>query len=225
MIRCLLLVFNPTSSTGNFYIQSAQLEQGLVARDYIETTTSAVEGGITDNVPRLDYTDATCPNLLLEPQRTNLIQSTEYIAHGVYGYTLPLTPTLTSGITSPSNEANAYNVTDFVAANTRLDCSTAVSAASAGTHTYSAYYKGSGSINIALNTTIGGGSGGNEKTITLTNEWVRHEITHTYDATDGGNIRVHIAISRTANNTASVDVAFPQIEAGSYASKLHPYLW
>jgi len=36
----------------NIYIQDAQLEQGLVARDYIETTTAAVEGGITDNVPR-----------------------------------------------------------------------------------------------------------------------------------------------------------------------------
>ena len=51
-------------------IQDAQLEQGLVARDYIETTTTAVEGGITDNVPRLDYTDSSCPALLLEPQRT-----------------------------------------------------------------------------------------------------------------------------------------------------------
>ena len=54
------------------YLQDAQLEQGLVARDYIETTTTAVEGGITDNVPRLDYTDSSCPALLLEPQRTNL---------------------------------------------------------------------------------------------------------------------------------------------------------
>jgi hypothetical protein len=53
------------------YIQDVQLEQGLVARDYIETTTAAVEGGITDNVPRLDYTDSSCPALLLEPQRTN----------------------------------------------------------------------------------------------------------------------------------------------------------
>jgi len=37
------------------HIAFPQLEQGLVARDYIETTTAAVEGGITDNVPRLDY--------------------------------------------------------------------------------------------------------------------------------------------------------------------------
>ena len=63
---------------GNIYIQDAQLEQGLVARDYIETTTTAVEGGITDNVPRLDYTDSSCPALLLEPQRSNLFEFSEY---------------------------------------------------------------------------------------------------------------------------------------------------
>ena len=69
---------NGSPILGTFYIQDAQLEQGLVARDYIETTTTAVEGGITDNVPRLDYTDASCPALLLEPQRSNSIQHSEY---------------------------------------------------------------------------------------------------------------------------------------------------
>ena len=64
--------------TASLLIQDAQLEQGLVARDYIETTTTAVEGGITDNVPRLDYTDSSCPALLLEPQRTNKFPHSEY---------------------------------------------------------------------------------------------------------------------------------------------------
>ena len=67
-----------SGTSGYIYIQDAQLEQGLVARDYIETTTAAVEGGITDNVPRLDYTDSSCPALLLEPQRTNLVPNSEY---------------------------------------------------------------------------------------------------------------------------------------------------
>ena len=70
--------FTVYSTSGNgVYIQDAQLEQGLVATDYIETTTSAVYTGITDNVPRLDY-DGDCPSLLLEPQRSNLIDSAEY---------------------------------------------------------------------------------------------------------------------------------------------------
>ena len=60
----------------NIYIHMMpNLSKGLDSArgDYIETTTTAVEGGITDNVPRLDYTDSSCPALLLEPQRTNLM--------------------------------------------------------------------------------------------------------------------------------------------------------
>jgi len=67
-----------TSNAGTIFVQDAQLEQGLVARDVITTTTTAIYGGITDNVPRLDYTDSSCPALLLEPQRTNAIQQSEY---------------------------------------------------------------------------------------------------------------------------------------------------
>ena len=35
-------------------------------------------GGLQSDQPRLDYTDATCPSLLLEPSRTNLINHSEY---------------------------------------------------------------------------------------------------------------------------------------------------
>ena len=73
-------------TSGNIYIQDAQLEQGLVATDYIETTTTAMSefAGVTASsvadVPRLDYSGgATCPSLLLEPQRTNLIDNAEYL--------------------------------------------------------------------------------------------------------------------------------------------------
>jgi hypothetical protein len=68
-----------SGASGSIYIQDAQLNQGLVADSYLETTTTAVYGGITDNIPRLDYTDASCPSLLLEPQRTNLITHSEYL--------------------------------------------------------------------------------------------------------------------------------------------------
>jgi len=73
-----------SGTSGNIYIQDAQLEQGLVARDYIETTTTAIYGGITDNVPRLDYTDSSCPALLLEPQRTNVVENSEYHSGSTY---------------------------------------------------------------------------------------------------------------------------------------------
>ena len=83
-VRLIVTDNTGTQSTGSVYIQDAQLEQGLVARDYIETTTAAVEGGITDNVPRLDYTDSSCPALLLEPQRSNLCTSSEYLNSSIW---------------------------------------------------------------------------------------------------------------------------------------------
>jgi hypothetical protein len=55
------------------------LEVGLVATDYIETTTTTEQAGILEDMPRLDYSGgASCPSLLLEGQRTNLISNSEY---------------------------------------------------------------------------------------------------------------------------------------------------
>ena len=65
------------------YIQSAQIEQGLIATDVITTTTTAVYEGITDDVPRVDYSGGGCPSLLLEGSRTNLIASSEYFDSSV----------------------------------------------------------------------------------------------------------------------------------------------
>lgn len=44
---------------------------------YIPTTSAAVSVGPVANVPRLDYLGSTCPKLLLEPQRTNLLTYSE----------------------------------------------------------------------------------------------------------------------------------------------------
>ena len=65
--------------TGTIYIQDAQLNHGMVDQDYVETTTTAVVEGLTADLPRLDYSGgASCPSLLLEPSRTNLIDQSEY---------------------------------------------------------------------------------------------------------------------------------------------------
>jgi hypothetical protein len=51
---------------GFIYIWGAQLVEGSTAKDYQKTETRL-------NIPRLDYSNGTCPSLLVEPQRTNLI--------------------------------------------------------------------------------------------------------------------------------------------------------
>ena len=98
--------------SGSIYIQDAQLEQGLVARDYIETTTTAIYGGITDNVPRLDYTDSSCPALLLEPQRTNNIAHSEYLV----GISAVNAATSANEAISPEGVNNATKLSALIAA-------------------------------------------------------------------------------------------------------------
>ena len=57
------------TASGTAFIQDAQLEQGLVATDVIETTTTAVSAGLLGDMPRLDYSGgASCPSLLLEAE-------------------------------------------------------------------------------------------------------------------------------------------------------------
>ena len=99
-----------TATSGNIYIQDAQLEQGLVPTSYIETTTTAMSefAGVTASsvadVPRLDYSGGSCPSLLLEPQRTNGLPYSEYF--DLYSKNAILSIT-TNATTSPEGVVNA----------------------------------------------------------------------------------------------------------------------
>jgi len=95
--------------SGSIYIQDAMLNQGLVAYPYKETTTAPVAGGILEDMPRLDYSNGSCPALLLEPQRTNLVEYSEYFESNTWvtssGYTLTANATI-----SPDGSKNAYKI-------------------------------------------------------------------------------------------------------------------
>jgi hypothetical protein len=54
------------------YIWGAQFENFATATEYFPTTTRL-------NIPRIDYTNGSCPSLLVEPQRTNLNLRSEEI--------------------------------------------------------------------------------------------------------------------------------------------------
>ena len=69
--------FDSSATSGSIYIQDAQINQGLVAYPYLETTTAPAQGGLLENTPRLDWSNGV-PALLLEPQRTNLVPHSEY---------------------------------------------------------------------------------------------------------------------------------------------------
>jgi len=170
------------------------------------------------NKPRLDYTDSSCPSLLLEPTRTNLLPYSEDYSTSTYN-AIGSVVTESNQI-DPRGTNTAYKLTNFASTNDRLDGNSTMTAVDGVTYTYSAYYKGSGTIRINCSTTTGVGGGG-EKDILLTDEWKKEEISFTASNPTGA-VKSHVAITRTANNDAIVYAAFSQIEEGSYATSYIP---
>ncbi len=77
------------STSGNgIYIQDSQVEVGTLATEVIESGASTGKAGLLEDEPRFDYSGgATCPSLLLEPSRTNLIPNSEYLIDGLTNVT------------------------------------------------------------------------------------------------------------------------------------------
>ena len=93
-----------TQVVGTIYIQDAQLEIGLAATDVIESGATTGKAGLLEDEPRFDYSGgATCPSLLLEPSRTNLVKYSEYFG----GNLLVNSSIVTNAATSPEGVANA----------------------------------------------------------------------------------------------------------------------
>jgi hypothetical protein len=88
---------------GDVAIWGAQLVEGTQAKDYFATETRL-------NIPRLDYSLGSCPSLLVEPQRTNLLTWSEQFDNASW---VKLNATITANsIASPSGVVNADSFID-----------------------------------------------------------------------------------------------------------------
>jgi hypothetical protein len=83
-------------------IAAAQLEFSPTITEYFPTTTRL-------NIPRLDYTNGSCPSILVEPQRTNLIGYSEELNNATWNKFGSLTISANS-TTSPSGVSNADKI-------------------------------------------------------------------------------------------------------------------
>lgn len=109
-----------SASTNLFtYLWGAQLVQGSTAKDYQKTETRL-------NIPRLDYSNGTCPSLLVEPQRTNLLTYSSSFDNAAWN---KLDTTISANsLTSPSgvqdadkineNTNNAFHLIEYLYATT-----------------------------------------------------------------------------------------------------------
>jgi hypothetical protein len=199
-----------------------QIELGLIATDYIETGTSAAQSGILEDMPRLDYSGASCPSLLLEPQRSNVLAYSEYFsASGVW---LPNTITITDNYgTSPEGLDNS---TRLVLGNlTASRIAYAPTLTNGTTYTFSCYYKGTAGEKLYMEGNGSGGSGTQtSKLITLTGEWQREDLQFVGGSTSN---LIYIVDSRNGSEDTAQDfeVFGAQLEHRQLPYLIYPYLW
>jgi hypothetical protein len=201
----------------NIYIQDAQLEQGLVATDYIETTTTSVSAGILEDMPRLDYSGgASCPSLLLEPQRSNLITQSEYFdAWSKLNGGTGSNPVLDFGYTSPEGKDNAYKVTfDKGVGTTASDLSILQTSFTSGSNTASFYVKADAATRLMVR------NSGTWAIYDIGTEWTRIEKTDT-----GGSLQIGLREGYGLSDvpdSCSVYLYGAQVEEASYPTSYIP---
>jgi len=193
---------------------------------------------VNANIPRLDYLDGTCPKLLLEPQRTNLITYSDQFDQVTWGKTN--TTVLSNQIASPDGSSNADKLT-----NNNINSDEYVEKFSmpltAGTYTASIFVKNSDAITSAIravhltegtstsqmtytwatNTfTITGSNGISGKVTSYGNGWVRLQFTYSIGTVTDHRFRFYG--QGFAQNSKYVYIYGAQVEVGTYATSYIP---
>jgi hypothetical protein len=215
---------------GTLFIQDAQLEQGLVATDYIETGASTATAGLLEDEPRFDYTGGGCPALLMEPTRTNHINHSEY-GGGYETVDSNLTVTDNTEV-SPEGYSNAVKIED-------ISTSSATQAVKFGalesgsvvgrTFTGSLYIKPvnsgdvGGNVYLSLQRRSGDFEGLTETIEIDSADWKRYEITYTFTGAGAGNqTGCDFKILKTGTPIDDIYVYGVQLEEGAFATSYIP---
>ena len=209
----------------NIYIQDAQLNYGLVAQEYQETTTTSVVSGITNDMPRLDYSGgASCPSLKLEPSRQNLLTNDTYYGGSDWSK-IGVSPSANNA-TSPEGVTNAVLLSE-TAINDQHSLYPTVSVTSGNAYTASCFVKqGTGSAApqyIGFRFRGGGFADAGGLVVDLVNKVATYEAGSLtgYKIEDYGNGWLRVSITQSATVTSSsagLVLFFNNNISGSYST-------
>jgi hypothetical protein len=230
-----------TQTLKSFKIAGIQLTVGDVATAYIPTTTAAVSVGPTANTARLDYLGSTCPRLILEGQRTNLVTFSEQLNNAAW--TKDRVTVTANVTTAPDGTVSAEKVVDTLQGNNayRIYNGATLSAISYSASFYVkaaeyswVYIRIGNSLRVWFNVTtgvVGGADSGMAGRIeNAGNGWYRCTAIITTATAGGGFALLGLT---NANNVETytpttggqgVFVWGAQLEAGAYATSYIPTL-
>ncbi len=217
-----------SNSAVDLLVWGAQLETGDIATDYIATTTAAVSVGPVSGLPRLDYLGSTCPRLLLEPQRTNLVTFSEQFDNAGWGKSQSgtgLVPVVTANnAISPDGYQNADTIVfDVGAGTTSSDISAMFQTFGGTTATYTgSFYAKTASGTAQIQVRI---DGSNYDKFTITNQWQRFTLTKALTGTSNVfEMAIRRGLNEPMNATATIQLWGVQVELGAYATSYIPTL-
>ena len=230
----------PTNGNGDFSVTRATTATRTNSSGLIESTPI--------NEPRLDYSLGSCPNILLEPQRTNLCLWSEQFdnASWLQFFQASVTPNTT---TSPSGVQNADTLTANGILASHFIASNSISLTSGVSYSVSIYVKKNTNNFIQINTSgatggqfanfdVNNGVVGSVGTISgstptssiasVGNGWHRCTMVFTASASASTTINPVLVSSassaRAESNTLSTSVFLwgAQYEAGAYPTSYIP---
>ena len=160
-----------------------------------------------NGVPRIDFLGNTSGALLLEPQRSNLINYSSDFSNAVWAKNGALIATANAS-TSPSGETDStllYNTGN----ENRI--SQNISVVSGNSYTMSVYLRNNGGNNTITFEAIGYSS----QSITINNDWARYDYTITATSTASVQFRF-----LSFDNNINLYAWGAQVEQGSYSTSL-----